>query len=189
MAISLDLLRVAFPACAACLDACLCRACLRADTHRQARQTGGRQAPRPRRGDSFTASRLAGAVVPAVEFKKVSSGSQRGMWQCGNDNRAPVFHFHLSSHAPRGRGTRCRVPPAQIPACSFPAPGSSLLLTRSHDPCVRHAPSLYRGYRLHGLFGRSYRPCRHSTRRNSAVPFPMCAALLRSKYYWTVGLP
>ena len=43
-------------------------------------------------------------------------------------------------YAPRGRDTRCRVPPAQIPACSFSAPGSSLLLTPSHDPCFRTGP-------------------------------------------------
>ena len=53
--------------------------------------------------------------------------------------------------APRGRNAPFGAPPAQIPACSFPAPGSSLLLTRSHDTCTRHAPSLYCGYRLHGL--------------------------------------
>ena len=89
---------------------------------------------------------------------------------------------------PRGRDAPFGAPPAQIPACSFPAPGSSLLLTSSHGTCVRHAPSLFWGYRLHGFSAILCRPCRHSPRRNSAVPFPLCAAFPRSEYYATVGL-
>ena len=63
-----------------------------------------------------------------------------------------VYILSLSLFScPRGRTARCRAAPAQIPACNFPAPGSSLLLTRSHGACVRHAPSLYCVHRLHGF--------------------------------------
>ena len=37
-----------------------------------------------------------------------------------------IYHHILSS---RGRDTGYPVPPAQIPACGFPAPGSSMALT------------------------------------------------------------
>jgi hypothetical protein len=51
----------------------------------------------------------------------------------------------LSTHH-RGRDTRCRGPPAQIPACSLPAPGSSLcsLATSARGGSTHYKASFYR---------------------------------------------
>jgi len=88
------------------------------------RSAGSGPIPRGRRSDHGILLRhpqQANDVAPlqgAVFYLRFSSDSRWAM----------MLHAFsvLPFPAHRGRNARCRAPPAQIPACSFPAPGSSL---------------------------------------------------------------